>query len=136
MLKTVVFCLFMGAIGLSLLLPCYAAAHAKIATVAPIGDLAAQIGASINLLDEYLASNESYGQNKGKKIPVEATVVAVLSQAVVESDEKATVAWHAAAGCVPFSGMPKLEKRHERITFFELSDWIGNRARGGPALGA
>lgn len=99
MLKTLSMGLFMGAVGLSLLLPCYAAAPVKIAAVAPIGDLAGQIDASIKLLDGFLASNEEYAQNK-KKVRNEATIVAVLSQAVGESEEKATVSWHAAAADV------------------------------------
>lgn len=96
MLKTIFLGLSVSAVGLSLLLPCYAAAPVKIATVAPVGDLAGQIEASIKLLDEYLATNETYTQSK-KKVRIEATVVAVLSQAVVESDDKASVAWNAAA---------------------------------------
>jgi hypothetical protein len=91
--------LSVGAIGLSLLLPCNAAAPVKIATVAPITDVAGQIDASVKLLEGYLASDDEYKANK-KKVRTEATVVSVLSQAVVESDDKASVPWHAAAADV------------------------------------
>jgi len=99
MLKTVLLGLSVGAVGLALVLPTYAAAPVKIAAVAPIADVAGQIDASIKLLDEYLASNDVYTQNK-KKVRTEATIVSVLSQAVVESEEKGSVAWNAAAADV------------------------------------
>ena len=98
MLKTILLGFSVGAIGLSLLLPCYAAAHAKIASVAPIGDLLAEAEAKIKSLEEELADNEKYNQTKKTKIPVEAGVLAILAQAIVESDE--TAAWKPAAADV------------------------------------
>jgi hypothetical protein len=98
MFKTFLLGLSVGAIGLSLLLPCYAAAPAKIATVAPIGDLVAESDAKIKSLEELLASDKSYLEGKKTTIPTEAGVLAVLAQAIVESDE--TAAWKPAAADV------------------------------------
>ena len=98
MLKTVVSGLSLGAIGLSLLLPCYAAAPAKITTVAPIGDLALEAENKIKSLDELLATDKSYLEAKKTTIPTEAGVLAVLAQAIVESEE--TAAWKSAAADV------------------------------------
>ncbi len=95
MLKKLSLSLALGAIGFSLLLPCYAAAPAKIATVAPIADLTAQADARIKALEEALKDNEEYNKAKGKTIPSEAGVLAVLAQAIAESEEKA--AWQATA---------------------------------------
>lgn len=83
------------ALGLSLLLPCYAAAPEKIAKVAPIGDLVREADAKISSLEESLATDSSYLASKGTKIPADAGVLAVLSQAIVESEEKA--AWQPSA---------------------------------------
>ena len=88
----------LGVIGMSLLLPCDAAAPAKIASVAPIADLVAEADAKIKSLDEALASDKSYLEAKGTTIPTEAGVLAVLAQAVVESEEKAP--WQASAADV------------------------------------
>ena len=98
MLKTVLLGLSMGAIGLSLLLPCYAAAPAKIAAVAPIGDLVTEAEGKIKSLEDALADNEKYNQGKKTTIPAEAGVLAILSQAIVESDE--TAAWKPSAADV------------------------------------
>jgi hypothetical protein len=98
MLKRILLGLSVGAVGLSLLLPCYAGAPAKIATVAPIGDLVAESEAKIKSLEELLASDKSYLEGKKTTIPTEAGVLAVLAQAIVESDESA--AWKPAAADV------------------------------------
>lgn len=89
MLKKVLLSLSLGALGMSFLLPCFAAAPAKISAVAPIADLVAECDARIKVLDEALASDKSYLESKGKKIPEEASVLAVLAQAVAESEDKA-----------------------------------------------
>ena len=95
MLKKILVCMSLGALGASLLMPCQAAAPAKIATVAPIANLVAEAEAKIKSLDEALASDKSYLESKGTTIPKEAGVLAVLAQAVVESEEKA--AWQPSA---------------------------------------
>lgn len=95
MLKKVLLSISLGALGVSCLLPCYAAAPEKIAKVAPIADLVAEVDAKIKVLEEALASDNSYLESKASTVPNEAGVLAVLAQAVVESDEKAT--WKAAA---------------------------------------
>jgi len=94
-LKNALLSLSLGAIGLSLWLHCYAAAPMKIATVAPVGDLVAEADAKIKSLDEALATENSYRENKGTTIPTEAGVLAVLAQAIAESEAKS--AWHASA---------------------------------------
>ena len=95
MLKTILSGLSVGAVGLSLLLPCYAAAPVKVATVAPIGDLVAESESKIKALEEALATDKSYLEAKKTTIPTDAGVLAVLAQAIVESDE--TAAWKPAA---------------------------------------
>jgi cytochrome c556 len=98
MLKTALLGLCVGAVGLSLLLPCYAAAPVKIATVAPIGDLTAEAEVKIKSLEDALATDKSWAEGKRTAIPTDAGVLAVLAQATVESDE--TAAWKAAAADV------------------------------------
>ncbi len=98
MLKKVLLSISLGALGASIWLPCYAAAPAKIAKVAPVADLVAEADAKIKLLEEALASDNSYLENKQSTIPTEAAVLAVLAQAVVESEEKS--AWQATAADV------------------------------------
>ncbi len=98
MLNKILVCLSLGALGTSLLLPCQAAAPAKIASVAPIADLVAEADAKIKSLEEGLASDKTYLEVKGTKLPTDAGVLAVLAQAVAESEEKA--AWQATAADV------------------------------------
>lgn len=95
MLKKILCCVSLGALGLSSLLPCYAAAPEKIAKVAPVADLVADAEAKIKALEEALASNQSYLEAKGTTIPTEAGVLAVLAQAIAESEEKPS--WKASA---------------------------------------
>jgi hypothetical protein len=83
---------------MSFLMPCDAAAPAKIASVAPIADLVAEADAKIKSLEEALASDKSYLEAKGTTIPTEAGVLAVIAQAVVESEEKAP--WQSSAADV------------------------------------
>jgi hypothetical protein len=97
-LKNALLIISLGTIGTSLLLPCEAAAPAKIASVAPIADIVAEADAKIKALDEALKDNEAYLQAKGTTIPTAAGVLAILSQAIVESDEKA--AWQPSAADV------------------------------------
>ena len=95
MLKKILACISLGALGTSFLMPCQAAAPAKIASVAPIANLVAEAEAKIKSLEEALASDKSYLESKGTTIPTEAGVLAVLAQAVLESEEKA--AWQPSA---------------------------------------
>jgi len=94
-LKKALLSISLGAIGVSFLLPCYAAAPAKIAAVAPIADIVAEADAKIKALDEALATDKSYLESKGTTIPLEAGILAILAQAVAESEEKA--AWQPSA---------------------------------------
>jgi hypothetical protein len=95
MLKKLLMSLALGAIGFAILLPCYAAAPAKIATVAPIADLTAQADARVKAIEDALKDNDEYLKAKPKALPGDAAVLAVLAQAIAESEEKA--AWQATA---------------------------------------
>ena len=87
MLNKILWSLSLGAIGLSLLWPCYAAAPVKVGTVAPVADLVTEAEARVKILDEALSSNENYTQGKAKTIPAEAGVLAILAQAIAESED-------------------------------------------------
>ncbi len=104
MLKTALLALSVGAVWLAWALPTHAAAPVKITTVAPAADLAAQVEASVKQLDEFLASSDAYNQNK-KKVKNESTIITVLAQAIVDSEEKASVSWSAAAADVRAGAM-------------------------------
>lgn len=95
MLKKVLTCVSLAALGAGLLVPGYAAAPAKIAKVAPVADLVAEAEAKIAALEASLASNDSYLKDKKTTIPVEASVLAILAQAIAEDEEKA--GWKASA---------------------------------------
>ena len=95
--------LTVGALALALFVPCQAAPPIKIASVAPIADIVGQVDARVKALEEALKSNEDYDKAKGKTIPAEAGVLAVLAQAVAESEEKA--AWQASAADVRDAAM-------------------------------
>jgi hypothetical protein len=97
-LKKILTGISLGALGASLFVPCQAAAPAKIASVAPIANIVAEAEAKIKSLEEALASDKAYLESKATTIPTEAGVLAVLAQAVVESEEKA--AWQATAADV------------------------------------
>ena len=98
MLKSVLVSISLGTIGLALVWTCDAAAPAKIAQVAPMKDLAAEADAKVKALETSLADNQSYLSSKGTTLPADAGVLAVLAQAVAESDEQA--AWKPAAADV------------------------------------
>lgn len=98
MLKNILLSISLAAIGMSFLLPCYAAAPAKIAAVAPVADIVAEADAKIKVLEESLASDKAFLEAKGTTIPQEAGILAILAQAVVESEEKA--AWQPSAADV------------------------------------
>jgi cytochrome c556 len=94
-LKKVLFGVSVVALGAAVLIPCQAAAPLKVATVAPVADLVAEAELKIKALDEALASDKSYLESKTTSLPADAGVLAVLAQAIVESEEKA--AWKASA---------------------------------------
>ena len=98
MVKKTALSLALAAIGFALLVPCYAAAPVKIAAVAPVADLVAQVDARVKALEEALKDNEEYTKAKPKLIPGDAAVLVVLAQAIAESEEKA--AWQATAADV------------------------------------
>lgn len=95
MLNKVLLNLTLGAVGLVVLWPVYAAAPAKIADVAPVGDLVHEADAKIKALEEHLASDKSFNEGKGSSIPRDAGVLAVLAQAISESSESSP--WQASA---------------------------------------
>ena len=94
MLKKIAMLTALGAVGVSLLVPCYAATPVKIATVAPAADLAAAADARVKLLEESLKDNDEYNKAKAKTIPAEASVLAVLAQAIAD-DRPLLVAYEA-----------------------------------------
>lgn len=131
--KKLLLSISVGAIGLSFLVPSYAAAPAKISTVAPAADIAAQVDASVKALEEYLATSESYTQNKMKKVPVEGAVIAVLAAAVVDSDEKDKVSWNAAAADVREAGkMVAASKSYDdaKKGLAAIKEAVGGKAAG------
>jgi hypothetical protein len=93
--KKVVVSVSLVVIAVSVILTCQAAAPLKIAAVAPIADLVAETDVRIKAIEEALATEQSYLQSKGTTIPSLAGVLAVVAQAVAESEETAT--WKAAA---------------------------------------
>ncbi len=85
-------CAIVSLLSLSLawLLPVDAAAPVKLASVAPIGDLTAEVKAIIVRLDGFVADKESYtAATDDKKIQQAAGVLACLAQAVAEHEKKA-----------------------------------------------
>jgi len=68
---------------------CLAASPAKIKEVAPVADLVTEAEAKIKALEESLASEEKYQEAKATSLPRDASVLAVLAQAITESEEKA-----------------------------------------------
>jgi hypothetical protein len=99
MMKRILLTVSLAAIGLSV----QAGAPMKVASVAPVVDLAAEAEAKIKILETALADDKSYTEGKGKTIPVAAGTLSVLAQAIVESDEK--VAWSATAADVRDAAM-------------------------------
>ena len=87
MLNKVLLNLTLGAIGLSLLWPVYAGAPAKVDEVAPVGELVQEAEAKIKMLEDYLATDKSFNESKVTSLPRDASVLAVLSQAISESSQ-------------------------------------------------
>lgn len=76
-------------------IPGEAGAPADLATVAPVGDLAAEAGAKVEMLQDYLKDESSYAEAKKRNVPQAAGVLACLGQAIAE---------HPAADEVQISG--------------------------------
>jgi hypothetical protein len=85
----------LGMLIMSVLLPAYAGAPAKISTVAPVADLVTEAEAKIKAIDEALSSSERYQDTKSTTLPRDAGVLAILAQAIAESDESS--AWKGTA---------------------------------------
>lgn len=94
MLKNVMKCLCLSATLLAGYC-CLAAAPVKIKEVAPVADLVTEAEAKIKAIEEALASEDKYQEAKATALVRDAAVLAVLSQAIAESEEKA--AWKASA---------------------------------------
>ena len=69
------------------LIPAWAADSAKVASLAPAGDLVAEANAKIESLDKALADNDSYLKAQKKQVPQDAGVLAVLAQGIAEHSE-------------------------------------------------
>lgn len=76
----------------------FAAAPVKIKDVAPGADLVLEADAKIKALEEALSSADKYQEAKAGPLGRDAGVLAALSQAILESEEKP--AWKAAAADV------------------------------------
>ncbi|MGQ0634913.1 MAG: hypothetical protein ACT4QC_09905 [Planctomycetaceae bacterium] len=98
MLKKALVFASLGTLTFAAWLPAYAGAPAKISDVAPVADLAIEADAKIKAIEEALASNEKYMETKSSTLPRDAGVLAVLAQAIVETDENSE--WKATAAGV------------------------------------
>ena len=77
-------------LSLAWMLPVDGAAPVKLSTVAPIGDLTAEVQAMITRLEGFVADKESYAAAKDdKRIQQAAGVLACLAQAIAEHEKKA-----------------------------------------------
>jgi hypothetical protein len=133
-MKPILLSLSLGVVVAALFAPCYAAAPAKIAAVAPIADVTAEADAKVKILDEALSSDSNYLAAKGSTIPTEAGVLAVLAQAVVESEEKA--AWKASAadvrdGAIAVATSKSYDDAKKGLA--AVKDAIGGKAAGAAA---
>lgn len=84
-----------AALALAMILPCQAAAPVKVGKVAAVADLVAEADSKIKSIEESLASEESFNDAKKTKIPLDASILAVLAQAIAEHETAA--AWKAGA---------------------------------------
>ncbi len=79
------------------LIPAMGEAPQKIAEIASVDDLAAEIAAKMTLLEGQLASADSYAKTSEKKeVPQAAGVVACMAQAIVEHPDRSKAKFHAA----------------------------------------
>jgi len=130
-MKKIALTVALSAVGLSLVIPAFAAAPAKISSVAPIADIAAQADARVKILEESLKSDEEFNKAKGKTIPSEAGVLAVLAQAIAESDEKA--GWQATAPDVRDAALALNKAKtydDAKKEFAAVKDAIGGKSSG------
>lgn len=98
MLRTKLLSLCAAAVAAACFVPCFAASPVKIKEVAPGADLVIEADAKIKALEEALADNAKYQEAKASSLPRDAGVLAILSQAILESEDKP--AWKAAAADV------------------------------------
>jgi len=97
---------------------CFAAAPLKIKDVAPGADLVLEADAKIKALEEALSSADKYQEAKAGPLGRDASVLAALAQAIVESEEKPQ--WKASAadvrdGAIAIGG-PRASKRPRRVS--------------------
>lgn len=79
------------------LLPAWGEAPQKVAEVATVDDLVAEINAKVELLGQQVASSEAFAMTIEKKeVNQAAGVVACMAQAIVEHPDKAKAKFHAA----------------------------------------
>ncbi|MFN0056705.1 MAG: hypothetical protein ACKV0T_31565 [Planctomycetales bacterium] len=132
MLKKILCSVSLAAWGLAVLWPCQAAAPAKIATVAPAADLVAEAEAKIKALEEALATDQSYLGAKNTTIPTEAGVLAVLAQALAESEEASPLKGAAAdlrEGAIAVAGSKSYDEAKKGLAAIK-------EAQGGKSAGA
>ncbi|MFN8856230.1 MAG: hypothetical protein ACK50P_11740, partial [Planctomycetaceae bacterium] len=111
---------------------CFAAAPVKIKDVASGADLVLEADAKIKALEEALASADKYQEAKAGPLGRDASVLAALSQAIVESEEKPQ--WKASAadvrdGAVAIVGAKSFEEAKKGLDAVKA-------AAGGTAAGA
>lgn len=79
------------------LIPAWGEAPQKVAEIASVADLVAEINAKVELLGQQVASKEAFEKTVEKKeINQAAGVVACMAQAIVEHPDKAQAKFHAA----------------------------------------
>ncbi|MBS0260557.1 MAG: hypothetical protein JSS02_01265 [Planctomycetes bacterium] len=131
MLKKIALTFAVSAVGLSLVIPTFAAAPVKISAVAPVADIAAQADARVKALEEALKSDEEFNKAKGKLIPSEAGVLAALAQAIAESEEKA--GWQATAPDVRDAAIALSKAKSyddAKKEFAAVKDALGGKSSG------
>lgn len=111
---------------------CFAAAPLKIKDVAPGADLVLEADAKIKALEEALSSADKYQEAKAGPLGRDASVLAALAQAIVESEEKPQ--WKASAadvrdGAIAISGAKSFEEAKKGLDAVKA-------AAGGAAAGA
>ena len=98
MARVCVWFLCVPAVVAACLVPVFGAAPVKIKEVAPGAELVVEADAKIKALEESLADNAKYTEAKGSTLTRDAGVLAVLSQSILESEDKPT--WKGAAADV------------------------------------
>ncbi|MBI5757548.1 MAG: cytochrome c [Planctomycetales bacterium] len=130
-MKRLALVLCLVSIGVASMVPAFAGAPIKVATVAPIAELAAEAEGKIAAIETGLASADSFNQGK-KGIAGDAGVLAVLAQGVAESDGDS--AWKKSAADVRDAAIALANAK----TFDEAKKSLEavKAAQGGKASGA